>query len=104
MLTLVAMKIRPIFAIFAITAILADFAVRAEVGSADSKSTTRFCQDDKSREKYCQSANPDDIERCLRLVFLFLPILGSDELWSFKSGDAKFNRVLHKSEVFQRRL
>ena len=37
MLTLVAMKIRPIFAIFAITAILADFAVRAEVGSADSK-------------------------------------------------------------------
>jgi len=60
------MKIRPIFAIFAITAILADFAVRAEVGSADKdKSTTRFCQDDKSREKYCQSANPDDIERCL---------------------------------------
>ena len=81
MLTLVEMKIRPIFAIFAITAILADFAVRAEVGSADSKPTTRFCQDDKSREKYCQSANPDDIERCLRLVFLFLPMFFN--LWQY---------------------
>jgi len=52
-----------IWQIFAITAILADFAVNAEVG-ADGK-PTRFCQDDKSREKYCQSANPDDIELCL---------------------------------------
>ena len=56
-----------IWLIFAITAILADFAVKAEVG-ADGK-PTRFCQDDKSREKYCQSANPDDIELCLRCVF-----------------------------------
>lgn len=25
----------------------------------------KFCHDDKSREKYCQSADPDDIELCL---------------------------------------
>ena len=56
-----------IFAIFAITAILADFAVKAKV--AGTETSTRFCQDDKSREKYCRSANPDDIELCLRWVF-----------------------------------